>query len=262
VHIPAFENLLWGLGTALKVLLCILVVYRRVYSRLPLFTVYAVLLVVEVIFVWLVYRTWGYTSGVAWYAYWSALAIVLLARGLVIAELCWVSLKNYPGVWSLARKILGVTATALLASAGVSAALNKHWIVGFVLTTERGLEFAASVILILLLAVSIQYKAWLEPMEHSILIGLAVYSIFQMLNRTFMSPLMTPYFHWWDSVRIACFDIAIVTWLYPLRRPLPTPSAPPVLLSEEAASDSLHQLLERMQELTSELKHLRKAIWK
>ncbi len=262
MHIPTFETLLWGLGTALKFLLCILLVYRRVYRRLPLFTIYAVLLLAEVIFVWFAYRTWGYRSNVAWYAYWFALAVVLMARGLVIAELCWVSLGNYPGVWSLARKILGLATAALLASALVSAALDKDWIVGFVLTTERGLELAASAILLLLLAVSIRYKVCLGPMERCILIGLAIYSIFQMLNRTFMSPLMTPYFHWWESVRIACFDIAVLMWLYPLRKPLPNPPAPPALISSQVASELMHGLLEQMRALTEELKDLLKVIWK
>jgi hypothetical protein len=99
-------------------------------------------------------------------------------------------------------------------------------------------------------------------MERCVLIGLAMYSIFQMLNRTFMSPLMTPYFYSWESVRIACFDMALLMWLYPLRKPLPNPPAPPALISSQVASELMHSLLEQMRALTEKLKVLRKVIWK
>jgi hypothetical protein len=262
VHLNIGENLLWGIGAALKVSLCALVFYRRLYRRFPFFTLYASLLVAEVAFVWFAYRTWGYTSRAGWYAYWLALGIVLTARGLVIAELCSACLKNYAGLWSLARRLLLLAALALLASASFAAVLNGYRIDTFVLAAERGLELAAAVILILLFAISVRYKVWLEPMERSILLGLALYSIFQMLNRTFMSPWMTPYFSWWESVRIGCFDIAMLIWLYPLRQPLPSASEAPALISEQVVLDLLRQLLQGMRELTNELKRMVKTIWK
>jgi hypothetical protein len=262
VHLNIVENLLWGIGAALKGSLCALVFYRRLYRRLPFFTLYASLLAAEVAFVWFAYRTWGYTSRAGWYAYWLALGIVLTARGLVIAELCSVCLKNYAGLWSLARRLLLLAALVLLASASFTAVLNGYRIDTFVLAAERGLELAAAVTLILLYAISVRYKVWLEPLDRSILLGLALYSIFQMLNRTFMSRLMTPYFPWWESVRIGCFDIAMLMWLYPLRKPLPAAFGAPVLLSERVALDLLHQLLEGMRELTNELKRMVKAMWK
>ncbi len=262
MHVNIFENLLWGLGTALKVLLCVLAFYRHLYRRLPFFTLYVALLLAEVAVVWWAYHEWGYTSRRAWYAYWSALGVVLLARGLVIAELCWVSLRNFPGLWSFIRKLLILAALVLLTCAGVAAARNSYWIVAFALTTERGLELAASVILLSLLAIGVRYKVWLEPMERNILLGLAMYSAFQMLNRTFMTPRMTPYFPWWESVRIGCFDIAMVMWLVPLLRPLPAPASAPVLISEQTTVHLLRRLLDRMRELTDELKRMGKAIWK
>ncbi len=262
MHLNVFENLLWGIGAALKGLLCALVYYRRLYRRLPFFTLYASLLVAEFAFVWFAYHTWGYASRAGSYAYWSALGIVLTARGLAIAELCSVCLKNYAGLWSLARRVLGLAALALLASASFTAALNQYRIDKFVLAAEEGLEFAAAVILILLFAITVRYKVWLEPMEHSIFLGLALYSIFQMLNRTFMSRLLTPYFPWWESVRIGCFDIAMLIWLYALRQPLPSAPEGPALIGEQAALDLLRQLLQGMRELTNELKRMVKAIWK
>jgi hypothetical protein len=261
VGLPLFENVLFAVGTALKVFLCVLVFYRRLYRRLPLFTVYAVLLLLEVAVEWWAYHKWGYTSRPAWYAYWSALGVVLMARGLTVAELCWVSLRNYAGLWSFVSKFLALIAVVLLASAGVAAARNTYWIVAFVLTTERGVELAVSVILVALFAVSVRYRIWLEPVERNIAVGLALYSMFQMLNRMFMTPRMAPYFPWWESVRIGCFDVAMVLWIVPMLKPLAAPPRPP-LIREEASLYLLPRLLDRMQKLTSELKRLKRAIRK
>jgi len=47
------------LGIGLKFLLCALVFYRRLFRRLPFFSLYVCVLVVEVTVVWWVYREMG-----------------------------------------------------------------------------------------------------------------------------------------------------------------------------------------------------------
>jgi hypothetical protein len=236
--------------------------YRHLYRRLPFFTLYLALLPAKAAVVWLAYQQWGYTSSAAWYAYWCAEVVVFGARGLVIAELCWVSLRKYPGLWSFTRRGLIIVALVLLSSAAIAATQSTHRLVAFVLAVERGLELASSVILILLFAISVRYRVWLEPMERNIVLGLALYSTVEMLNSTFMTPRLAPYFPWWESVRVGCFDVGLVLWLLPLLRPLPVPAPAPALLSKEATGHLLHRLLERMRELAAELKRVGKAIRK
>jgi len=262
VYLNLFQDLLWGLGTGLKVLVCALAFYRHLHRRLPFFTLYAALLPAEVAVVWGAYHTWGYTSRAAWYAYWCALAVILLARGLVIAELCWVSLRKYPGLWSFTRRVLILVALVLLSSAAFAAARSTYRLVAFVLTAERGLELASLVILISLFAISVRYRVWLEPMDRNIVLGFALYSTFQMLNSTFMTPRLAPYFPWWESVRVGCFDVALVLWLLPLLKPLPVPAPAPALISEGTTAQLLRRLLGKMRELAAELKRVGKAIRK
>src|SRR5712691_5222149 len=142
------ENLLRWLGIGLKFLLCALVFYRRLYRRLPFFSLYAVLLVVEVTVVWWVYREWSYSSFPAWYTYWWASAVVLVARFLVVAELCWTSLGTYPAIWPLVRKLLILIAVVALSYAAVTAFRTKSSpLATFVLSSERALEIAFAFIL-------------------------------------------------------------------------------------------------------------------
>src|SRR6266567_3875554 len=121
MHLTLPESLLWWLGIGLKFLLCALVFYRHLFRRLPFFSLYAVFLVVEVTVVWWVYREWGYRSIPAWDTYWFASVVVLLARALVVAELCWTSLGTYPAIWPLVWKILILIAMVALGFAAVTA---------------------------------------------------------------------------------------------------------------------------------------------
>ena len=127
------------------------------------------------------------------------------------------------------------------------------------LLSEQGLEFSAAVILTLLFAISVGYRVRLGGVERNIAFGLALYSIFQAMNRTFLSQQSMPYFLWWDSVRVASFDAAMVFWLLPLLKPLKEPELQTPLLSETVAADLLQQSLAEMRNATRKLRRLGKA---
>jgi hypothetical protein len=262
VHLSLFENTLWILGTTLKVLLCALVFYRALYRRLPLFAVYVSLLVAEAILIRWTYHHWGYSSRVALYVYWCDLGVILLARGFVVAELCWTSLRDYPAVWSLVGWLLIVISVGLLVYAGVTASKNSSPTITFLLTAERGLELSVAVLLVALLAFGVRYHVWLGAVERNITLGLAIYSTFQMVNNTFMNDWMVRYFHWWVSVRVISFDLAMIIWIIPLLRPVPSRPSSPTVISEETSLLLLRRLLERMRDLTEDLKSAGRESWK
>jgi uncharacterized SAM-binding protein YcdF (DUF218 family) len=257
------ENLLWWLGIGLKILLCFLVFYRRLYRRLPFFSFYAALLVVEVIVVWWVYREWGYRSLPAWYTYWLALAVVLFARALVVGELCWTSLRTYPAIWPWVRRLLSPIALVALSYAAVTALrTSSSPLAAFVLASERALEIAFAVILVAFVGFGARYLAVLGPVERNIVIGLGVYSGFQVINNTFMQEWMSRYFHWWVSMRVIAFDMAMLVWIVPLRKTLPPAETGRALISERAAIRLLRELLASMREITEELKRIARSKWK
>jgi hypothetical protein len=256
------ENLLWMLGTGLKLLLCGLVFYRRLYRRLPFFSTYAALLVGEVAVVWWVYRKWGFLSRQAWYTYWSAALVVLLARALVVAELCWTSLRNYPAIWSLGRKLLLLVATVVLGYAGIMAIKSSSPVSAFVLTAEQGLEVSLMAVLVALLGFAARYKVALGALRRGIVIGLGIYSGVQVINNTAMNQWMTKYFHWWNLSRELSFNLALVIWTIPLCKALPPQEPAPVLISEQVAVRLLRELLARMRDLADELRRIVRSVWK
>ena len=156
-----------------------------------------------------------------------------------------------------------MAATVLLIGAGIATTFSrgKDSIAVFVLTTERGIEIAVSIGLLLLLAICVRYGVLLGSLERSILAGLAIYSIFQTLNLAAMrfTSRFTSFFPWWESIRVGSFDLSMMIWLYALRRPLESPPAP-LLLQEQASADLLNQVLGQMRQLANDLKNLGKAI--
>jgi hypothetical protein len=263
MHLTLPESLLWWLGIGLKFLLCALVFYRRLYKRLPLFSLYALLLVVEVTVVWWVYREWGYGSFPAWNTYWYASAVVLLARFLVVAELCWTSLGTYPVIWPLVRKILILVAVVALGYATVTAFRTKSYpLATFVLSSEQALEISFVFILVALVGFGARYMAVLSPVERNVVIGLGAYSCFQVINNTFMQEWMSKYFHWWVSVRVVAFDIAMLVWIVPLGKALPPVEPRPTLISESVALRLMRELLAQMREIAEEMKRITRSKWK
>jgi hypothetical protein len=93
-------------------------------------------------------------------------------------------------------------------------------------------------------------------------IGLGANSCFQVINNTFMQEWMSRYFHWWVSMRVVAFDIAMLVWIVPLRKALAQAGPERTLISEGAATRLFRELLASMREITEELKRIARSKWK
>ncbi|PYT73711.1 MAG: hypothetical protein DMG39_05825 [Acidobacteria bacterium] len=262
MNLSPFQNFIWIAGTVLKLLLCVLVFARGLHRRLPLFSLYIALLLPEAVGVHWVYRHWGYTSQAAKYFYWMSLGIVLCARALAVAELCWRSLRDSPAVWGTVRKPLVLLASALLVYAAVSAASNRSPMIAFTLAVERSLDFGIVVILAALAGLGVRYKVWLGQTEKKVVLGFAVYSAFQVVNDALMEKWMMQYFRWWVSASVISFDAALLIWIVPLLRPLPPLTPPPTLFSQEESTAILAQILEQLRRIVQETKRVLRSRWK
>src|SRR6267142_1312271 len=106
MHLTASAYVLWTLTVSLEVLLCVVIVQRRLWRLLPLFSVYVLFKFLVTIALWLVYKRFGYDSNFARYFYWSTQSLLLVTRASVCVELCLVAFKNRPGLWVYAQRVL------------------------------------------------------------------------------------------------------------------------------------------------------------
>ncbi len=252
------QSVLWVSGLILEGLVCILAIRRGLFGRLPTFTTYLVLVLARDLWGFWLSRQLDYRSAVLLHAYWGTQAIVLLARGVAIGEICRRSLQPYRGVWALAWRLLVLGASILLLHAAWVAWEKSAWFGSFVLSAERGLELAAVVVLVLLLTIWRYYDIRVEPILAMVALGLGLYSAVQVANNSFMGDWLTKYFHWWDAVRVVSFQVAVVVWCLALRKPLPALRPRPVLLEQRVYDELAPQVSYRLRELND---RLREMLW-
>jgi hypothetical protein len=253
MHLSSTELLLWVLSILLQFGLCVLVFWRGLHRRLPIFSSYAVLVLFAAISVWFAYRRWGYRSLPAWYFAWSMQGLTFLGRGFAVTELCWKILRPYAGVWGLAWRALVLLSVMLTARAMVYAQGDAHWVVPFVLTAEQGLEMMIAAVLLALLATCAYYRISVEPSYRWIVVGLCFNSIIQALNNSFLRNWLSTQIFFWNGIRLSSFNIAIVVWCVALWKPLLAERPAPVLLGQQMYDELTPQVNYRLRILNQRL---------
>jgi len=250
------ELVLWWLMLGFGIALCALVYLRNLQGRLPFFTVHSTLLLTCTLGDQLVYHHFGYRSLTSYYTAWIMVGAVIIARFLVVAELCRNELRAYRGIWALTWRFLTLLAVVLLGHAAVDAwgQLDRFAIYG--LTIERDVEISSVVILLAMLLVSRYYHLALEPLHVWISVGICLVCIIDIVNSTVLRNAfnghLSSWFHlanafsWpemrsqverandlWNMIRTSGLIVSMSIWCYALRKPLPAPAKDPVLLPAE-----------------------------
>ncbi len=248
------DLLLWATSDLLSGLLCLLVIRRGLFSRLPLFSTYVTVIFVRELIGWGVhFGTHYHVSRLAFYYFWISQGIILVARGLAIAEVAWHSLHEYRGIWLAGRRLLMLTAIVLVLIAAWVARGNARWIAPFILTAERGLEIASAVVLLVLLFLCRYYRVGLDPVPRSVALGLCFYSAVQVLNNTFLQHWLKRYFELGSYLRAAAFLVTQVVWLWALYKPLTAARPAPVLLSQQVYDQVSPEVNYRLRALNQRL---------
>lgn len=258
MHFTPLENLAWWAGLSLEALVCLLALYRGLFRRLPLFTIYLTLLVISEAGGWLAYRFLGRESAATFKIYWILQAMLLLARGAVIAEICRRVLGPYPGIWKLCRGFLVAIGAFLVVAAAIAAHRSGTYITPIVLTAERGLELAIIGILLFALVFCRYYRIRVEPFVALIALGLGLYSAVQVANNTILNQWLSAYFNGWGQVRLFSFKLATLLWFLALRKPLPEAQKAPVLLDQETYNELEPQVSFRLRQLNARLSEMLK----
>ena len=259
MQLSGWDYALWAATSLLSAGVCALAFWRRLYLRLPLFTSYLTLLVIQDLFVWGAYLIWGFASPVAFYCFWVTQVTVLTGRAVAIGEIAWHALREYRGVWALGWRVLSVIAALLLLHAALNTHDNTFRIVKFLLTAERNLELTAAGILVTLLAICRYYQIRLEPLHRMVALGLGLYSTVQVLNSTFLRELRVEYLGLGNLIRMVSFVAVLLIWLLALRKPLPTAAEAPILLPQHIYDEVAPQVNYRLRLLNQRLLEILKS---
>ncbi|HEV2617642.1 MAG TPA: hypothetical protein VGU63_13645 [Candidatus Acidoferrales bacterium] len=227
---------------------------RELFKRLPVFSTYLCILVINEAVLWVSYSFTGITSHTSFYVYWTMQAIQVFARAAVVYEVCRVLLSPYMGIWKLCRPLLIALGLMLAGSALATARRTVHPISATTLMAERGLELTVVGILLFGLIFCRYYDIQIDRHLIWIFLGLGFYSAVQVANNTFFGNWLThTNFPVWAALRNASFNIATLFWLVALWKPLPARQPAPVLLTRGEYEILAPQVTLRLRELNARL---------
>jgi hypothetical protein len=276
------DLILSWLTLGFEAILFSLVYARGLQRRLPFFAAYATLLVPSMLVVLAAYVYLGFQSTRSYYVGWITIGIDVLARSLVVAELCRYELRAYRGIWALTWRALLVLAVLLLAHATVDAWGQPNRIAIYGLTLERDADISAVIILAALLLIRKQYGFSLDPLSRSIAAGILFFCAANTLNNTVLRDSFNQYLSFWfftkyatfwsemksevvranemwNFIRFSSFMVSMSIWCFALRKPLPAPAKEPVLLPAEVYRELSPALNLRLRAFNDRLQELLKT---
>jgi len=111
-HMHAFITSVWLGGIALQVVLAAVIVFRKVWTRFPLFAAYLLTNLGVSGLLYLVHA-WNISERVYFYCYWTTQAITLMLGLATVFEIFTSLLASYPGLRKLALLVCRYTVIAL-----------------------------------------------------------------------------------------------------------------------------------------------------
>lgn len=243
----------WLLGSGLAVLLCTLVLRHRVMSQVPFFSLYLFLVTARTLSLWWIYHDPAIEAGIVFNTYWVLQFVQVVARGLVVGEVCWLVLGPHRGIWALTWRLLAGLAAVLAAFAGVAAAQEPLWMDGVVLRAERGLELVVVSVLVALAAVCRYYGIRVEGWVKLLAFGLALQASVHVVNNSLMFFRFESFFPWWNAIRSFSSDAAMLLWCVALWKPEAVGRARVVLLEPQVYEAVAPELGTRLRQLNERL---------
>jgi hypothetical protein len=250
-----WHNLIRLAGSLFDAAVVVVALRHGLFRRLPLFTVYLASVAVADFLRLSALISAGFSSPFYFWSYWLTHVPLLILRGLIVAEICRVTLSKHSGVWKMCRVILGIVAVVLCSHAVVAAWNNQYYIRTFITALGRGLELAILVTLVLALAFMRYYLIPIDRLIALVSAGLIFYSAVQVINNEFL-------FNWqtfapiYSAIVVNSFVISMLIWLVAVWRPIPAQAPAPVLLRPQAYGDMMPEMNLRLRHLNDRLLEL------
>jgi hypothetical protein len=239
-----YELILFAIIAGLEVLLCALVYCRKLHRRLPLFALYASTMLACCAMLAAVFSHFGFRSEASVHASWYAVALTSLARSAAIAELCRENLRAYQGIWALTWRLLAAMTALFFVHAAIDARGLPDWFTASSMTIERDVEIASAAVLIAIFVVGRYYHLSIDPLHKFLGLGIILFCIVEFVNNsiirdalvhngtvwTIARPVAERVTLAWNTVQAIAADTSIGIWCFALRKALPEPVRPPVLL--------------------------------
>lgn len=252
------RNLLWLTTAAAEAFLLFSLLQRKLQNLHPIFLSYIACTLVQSALAAFVYGHWELESKIASRVIWSSQAVVISMRFAAVIEMARRIFSKYIGLWSLAKRVLGVIGAVVL---GYSVLMSKRELSSVVLNLDRGLELAIATCVVSLLLFSRFYLLPVQPFERALAVGFSMYSCFYVVNDTLFEKLAGNYLAFWGYLDIITFLASLLIWTQAVRTlsRVPMESTGRVSFSRGQYGVISPELNVRLNQLNEHLSHLLRA---
>lgn len=247
-----FEQVLWGVTFFLNAGLIVLFVTRKNHRSLPFFFLYLLVNLFQGMVIFESYKVWGFFSAEAQKIAWSAQGLVSLLRATAVAEICYLVLAKFTGIWRLAWRLL--VAGAGLVALYTWAASQRNW-QSAVLNLDRGLELVMATVIVLLFAFVRYYEVAVQPAIRTLAIGFFLYSAFKVLDDSLLERWLHTYLSVWNLLGTLTFLASLLLWIWALRLKLQSTTSQPELLPDDHYRSLSPAINARLKNLNERLGH-------
>jgi len=220
--LPALVRWLWGISTAAQTVLCVVLLARGNFRKIPIFTAYVAANLCQAILIFMVYKGIAFRPQSAIALAWSSQACIQLLRAAATTEALRQILKPFQGIWGLGWRTLAVAFGVIFLVAVFDSGRNISWAV---LLMDRGFHLAFAIALVACLLLVHYYSVPIPSAYKALLGGFCFYSCAVVLANTLGGVLFlrrdANFQALWQLVTMCPFIAVLLVWAVALRKPLP-----------------------------------------
>jgi hypothetical protein len=228
--LPPLILLLWAISAIVQITVLFLVVTRRHFHTLPLFSVYIALNVCQVALLFFLYSEFGFNSHEARQLSWLSELFILAAQTFAATEVLYRVLRHYAGIWALAWRLIVVAAVVVICHELASAKQTPEW---KLLIANRGYHLTFAVALVSCLFLVRFYSIPIDPVYRTLLAGFCVFSCTVVAANTLLQTLFLRHFLdsgvVWNYLEMVTFLAVQITWAVALRHRVRADDKPALL---------------------------------
>ncbi len=264
-NLSTFLRCAWTATVILQLSILVLLIAKRHYRTLPIFTSYIFLNLCQAAILAAVYSRYDLYSHASYRVFWITQAITMFAQAFASTELLHRALWDYPGIWALTLRSIIFAVILVIAYSWMTANKADQW---GLLVADRGYNLTFSVAIISCLLLVRYYAISIDPVYKSLLGGFCFYScgvivVSDSLFKTQAQQQSGAYAEIWNNFEMLIFLVVLVVWNLALRHPVralaqrPGPPTP----DQESYDQLSSKLNSRLREINDVLrKFFRKEV--
>jgi hypothetical protein len=230
----------WVAPNLLLLFLAILIWRRKLYKQFPVFLVYAVVIAVEqlTLFVADVLPSVSPTSW--WYLFWAGLLAESVVKFVLIGEIFGALFGLYSSLAKLGKLLISGVGVVLVLVATLAAAYtpkdNIYWIVSGAHILEQTIYLIECGLILFLLLFAAYFKLHWSRSCFGIALGLGVSACVHLATWALMANgnFSAQYRIFLDLLNLVTFHICVLIWFYYLLTPQKSPTTSSVSLPEHS----------------------------